>query len=34
LEYFVYYNDKGVEVKRSSVFSNVYSDPCQGSKER
>ena len=30
LEYFVYYNDKGVEVKRSSVFSNS----CQGSKER
>ncbi len=32
LEYFVYYNSKGVEVKRSSVFTKVYSNPCQGSK--
>jgi len=32
LEHFVYYNDKGVEVKRSSVFTNVYSGTCKGSK--
>ena len=32
LEHFVYYNSKGVEVKRTSVFSNVYSNSCSGSK--
>ncbi len=32
LEHFVYYNSKGVEVKRTSAYPNVYSNSCSGSK--